>query len=222
MPTSSSGYHTEQGLAILNYIFPSPTTSPKIDYLSLFFGANDSAYDVCGASQQLVHIDRYRENLKSIVSHPAVSAHNPRIILVTPPPVDEHKRPEAIRADGTVDRGRDAETTAAYARIAKEVGLELISAGHNVVVCDLWSAMMRRAGWPGQGVLPGSLRAERNPVLGEMMYDGLHFASAGYKVLYEEMRRVMGEKWPDSLPEGMEERFPYYADWFEEGALKLP
>ncbi|KAF2744145.1 GDSL Lipase/Acylhydrolase family protein [Sporormia fimetaria CBS 119925] len=216
-----NGYQTEQGLAIIDYVFPSPDNSPKIDYLSLFFGANDSAYDECGKSQQLVSIDRYRENLISIVTHPSVQAHNPRIILVTPPPVDEHQRPEVTRADGTVDRGRDTETTAAYARVAKEVGEQLIAEGKPVVICDLWTAMMKRAGWTGQGVLPGSLKAGKNPAFAEMMYDGLHFNPAGYKVLYDEMRKVMAEFWPDSVPENMDQHFPNHLDWFQSPAQYL-
>lgn len=87
--------------------------------------------------------------------------------------MDEYQRPEITRGDGQVDRGRDAETTAAYARVAKEVGEELIAAGRPVVVCDLWTAMMMRAGWTGEGVLPGSLKTDKNAALAEMLYDGM-------------------------------------------------
>jgi hypothetical protein len=88
--------------------------------------------------------------------------------------VDEHQRPEITRGDGHVDRGRDAETTAAYARVAKDVGKELIARGSPVVICDLWTAMMARAGWTGEGVLPGSLKAARNAALADMLYDGMY------------------------------------------------
>lgn len=78
-----------------------------------------------------------------------------------------------MRSDGQVDRGRDAETTAAYARVANEVGQKLIATGRPVVVCDLWTAMMAQAGWTGKGVLPGSLKANKNAALAEMLYDGM-------------------------------------------------
>ncbi|KFY10645.1 hypothetical protein V491_07555 [Pseudogymnoascus sp. VKM F-3775] len=208
-----NGYQTEQGLAVIDYVFPSPTSSPKIEYLSLFFGANDSANDG-GASKQLVSIERYRENLLSILSHPSVLAHNPRIILVTTPPVDEYQRPEETRPNGQVDRGRCAENSKAYAQVGKEVGEELIAKGRPVVVCDLWAAMMARAGWTGEGELPGSLKTDRNPALAEMLYDGLHFNPVGYKVLYDEMRKVMADTWPDSDPESVEKHFPEYGAWF--------
>ncbi|KFY70792.1 hypothetical protein V498_10215, partial [Pseudogymnoascus sp. VKM F-4517 (FW-2822)] len=208
-----NGYQTEQGLAIIDYVFLPPANSPKIEYLSVFFGANDSANDG-GPSKQLVSIERYRENLLSILSHPSVLAHNPRIILITTPPVDEYQRPEETRADGQVDRGRCAENSRAYARVGKEVGEELIAKGRPVVICDLWTAMMTRAGWTGEGVLAGSLKASKNPALAEMLYDGLHFNPAGYKVLYDEMRKVMAEAWSDSDPESIEKHFPEHGAWF--------
>lgn len=55
-----------------------------------------------------------------------------------------------------------------------EVGEELVRAGKNVVVCDLWGAMMARAGWKGSEVLAGSLKAEKNEAFKEMMYDGMY------------------------------------------------
>jgi hypothetical protein len=55
-----------------------------------------------------------------------------------------------------------------------ESGLEeLLAKGRPVVVCDLWAAMMARAGWSGEGVLPGSLKTDKNPALAEMLYDGM-------------------------------------------------
>jgi hypothetical protein len=87
--------------------------------------------------------------------------------------VDEYQRPEVTRADGTVDRGRCAEISRAYAQVGKEVGEELIAKGRPVVVCDLWTAMMTGAGWTDEGVLPGSLKTDKNPALAEMLYDGM-------------------------------------------------
>lgn len=87
--------------------------------------------------------------------------------------MDEYQRPEETRADGQADRGRCAENSRAYARVGKEVGEELIAKGRPVVVCDLWTAMMTRAGWTGEEVLAGSLKASKNLALAEMLYDGM-------------------------------------------------
>lgn len=156
--------------------------------------------------------------------------------------MDEYQRPEETRPNGQVDRGRCAENSKAYAQVGKEVGEELIAKGRPVVVCDLWATMMARAGWAGEGELPGSLKTDRNPALAEMLYDGmqnnfalaliscqtskipslippshftgLHFNPVGYKVLYDEMRKVMADTWPDSDPESVEKHFPEYGAWF--------
>lgn len=45
-------------------------------------------------------------------------------------------------------------------------------------------------------------------------FTGLHFNPAGYKVLYEEMRKVMADAWPDTQPESIEQHFPNHVDWF--------
>lgn len=61
-------------------------------FQTVFFGANDATpphYD----SKKHVPVDLYRENLVSILQHPTVRAHAPHLILITPPPVDEHQRP---------------------------------------------------------------------------------------------------------------------------------
>lgn len=146
----------------------SSLTHPK----SIFFGAND-ACNHGGSSQQHVPLQTFRQNLFDILSHPLVLAHNPKIILITTPPVDEYQLKDDHRLDGRVDKGRSAENARAYAQAAKEVGEELIAKGRQVAVCDLWSAMMARAGWTGEVQLTGSLGVDRNPVFSEMLYDGM-------------------------------------------------
>ncbi|KAL5353923.1 hypothetical protein ACLOAV_000008 [Pseudogymnoascus australis] len=207
-----SGYNTTQALAIIEYIFPPPTTA-KIDYMTIFFGANDSCH-VGGVSHQHVALQTYSENLLAILSHPLLLAHNPRIVIITTPPVDEYQLPEETRADGRVDRGRSAENARAYAEAGKSVGEALRAEGREVVVCDLWSALISRAGWTGEGVLPGSLKTDKNPAFAELLSDGLHFNPAAYRVLYDELRKSLEHTWPDSHPERLEKHFPDWNTWF--------
>lgn len=187
MPTSPSGYNTNHALAIIPEVFRSPDIA-KIDYLvrprpssivspplthlkTVFFGANDSCH-AGGSSKQHVPLETFRQNLHRILSHPLILAHNPRIVLVTTPPADEHQLGDDHRPDGRLDKGRSAEHTRVYAKAAKSVGEELIAQGRQIVVCDLWTAMMARAGWAGETPLPGSLEAEKNAVFTDMLYDG--------------------------------------------------
>jgi hypothetical protein len=117
--------------------------------------------------------------LHAILSHPHLAGrHDLRIILITPPPVDERK----LRANdsgnipGYNGLRRTAKATAQYADAVRQVGKE-----REVEVCDVWSAMMKEAGWSGldsEG-LPGSEDAAENQVLRGFLSDGM-FAFLSY------------------------------------------
>lgn len=64
---------------------------------------------------------------------------------------------------------RNAETTACYAEAVRQIGKE-----RGIAVCDVWSAMMRRAGWKEGwcGPLPGCEEAPENGVLRGFLSDG--------------------------------------------------
>lgn len=136
----------------------------------IFLGANDA---VLPNSGQNVPLNRYCANLENIIQHPAVRAHATsmnrnkpaiKIILVTPPPIDEHQL-----GDNPLLNVRTAERTKSYADSCRRVG-----EGMDVAVVDLWSIMMKKAGWKGNAgeVLVGSRKRERSEVLGEMLLDG--------------------------------------------------
>lgn len=64
---------------------------------------------------------------------------------------------------------RTADTTAKYSEAVRQVGKE-----RGVQVCDVWSAMMKEAGWHAgsTGPLPGSEAADENAVLRRFLSDG--------------------------------------------------
>ncbi|KAK6442068.1 hypothetical protein LTR95_001687 [Oleoguttula sp. CCFEE 5521] len=212
-----SGYNTEQALKVLSQIIPS-TTHPNIRFLALFFGANDARLpDTPGGPQQDVPLEKYRANLKSILTHPSLLAHPEiRIIVLTAPPVDERMLSAAASAFfGTkMAPNRTAVNTAKYAKAAREVAKE-----DGVVCCDLWAAMMGRAGWRegSRGSLPGSPDEEQNAVLQSLLSDGLHFTPRGYKVLYDEVMKTIEQNWSDQMPD----RLPFVLPaWDDEAAWK--
>ncbi|KAI7150870.1 hypothetical protein KC352_g28623, partial [Hortaea werneckii] len=70
-----------------------------------------------------------------------------KFVFITPPPVDERRlaRADAEKYGSLVMEGklrRRADRTAEYAKAVRELGLEL-----GVPVCDVWSAMVVRAGF---------------------------------------------------------------------------
>lgn len=140
----------------------------------IFLGANDAVLP--NSTGQDVPLPQYRANLKSIIQHPTVRAHctatatttssipSTKIILVTPPPVDEYQL--EVQPHLNI---RTAERTKSYADACQAVGKDL-----GVAVLDLWGIMMEKAGWEGKHgeVLVGSKKRKKSKMLGEMLCDG--------------------------------------------------
>jgi hypothetical protein len=102
-----------------------------------------------------------------MITSKSVGAHSPRLILITPPPVDTHKLLALANAAGMSSPGRTAEHTKLYADACREVGTEL-----GIAVLDLWGIMMEKLGWVEGDLLPGSLDLPQNATLKEFLHDG--------------------------------------------------
>jgi lysophospholipase L1-like esterase len=217
-----SGYNTSQALKVLPKVMPSPQQA-RVRFMMIFFGANDARLpDTPGGPDQHVPVEEYKANLMNIVTHACIKAHKGvRIVLVTPPPVDERKLVEADQAKypgmGLVLR-RTAKITARYAEAVRELGDEL-----EVPVLDIWSVMVRCAatrarctgnadGMVGNESLPGSHDAPSNPILQGLLHDGLHFSQSAYKLLFEELITLIQRKWPDQMPEQLPFVLPAWDD----------
>ena len=96
-----------------------------------------------------------------------VVAQGPRLILIAPPPVDEHLRQESAPAArrGTTDR--TAEATKAYADAVQELGSTL-----DIPVINLWSLFMQQAGWKIGDPLIGSKSVSKSEELANLLSDG--------------------------------------------------
>lgn len=88
-------------------------------------------------------LNKYRENLRNILTHPSVTAHNPTILLVTPPPVHEThlQEQDLLKGYDTVTRHQDV--TAEYANVVRELAGDFKD--KKVVLVDLWNALMEEA-----------------------------------------------------------------------------
>ncbi|MCJ1469052.1 hypothetical protein MMC07_007684 [Pseudocyphellaria aurata] len=202
-----SGYNTSQALAVLPLFMPT-VAQAQIRFMAIFFGANDACLPE-SSTHQHVPLGQYKQNLRDIIAHKVVTIQKPRIILITPPPVDEYCLEEPLSDQWIPERQRTAEHTKQYADACREVGAEI-----GVVVLDLWSIFMAHAGWKESEPLPGSKKAERNSVLGELLRDGLHFTPKAYRLLYESMIHAIHKEWPDQDPFDLDKYFPYVLpDW---------
>jgi isoamyl acetate esterase len=210
-----SGYNTRQALKVLPQVIPPPEKA-KVRLLTIFLGANDARLpDTPPDPQQHVPIDEYNENLRAIVTHPCLRAHDGvRVILITPPPIHEQATYEAVKIKWPnvppMIRHR-APTTGQYAQKVRELGQEL-----DVPVVDIWSDMLSRCGYSSksldQKLLPGSSEAEDNQALREYLHDGLHFSRSAYELLFERLIAVIERTWPDQLPERIPFVLPAWDD----------
>lgn len=165
----------------------------------ILFGSNDSSLP--GATGQHVDLETYRENLKSIITHPTLAAHRPRILLVTPPPIDEEASAKTeFTKFGTTTPVRSAELTARYADAVLEVKKDLETSA-DLVVVNLHERITE-------------LNNHTSPAnsLAEYLSDGLHLSSKGYQVLYDEILASIQRRWPQDGPDFHPFIFPYWRD----------
>ncbi|CAO3633201.1 unnamed protein product [Cunninghamella echinulata] len=140
-----SGYNTDWALPILRQILPKVEDqhreAARIELMTIFFGANDAALPF---SPQHVPLDRYKTNLKTMIDMiktPSSPYYNPnlRLLLITPPPLNESQWSERCKENGTpLDRLSD--NTRHYAETVIAFGME-----HNIPVIDIWSSLSEKA-----------------------------------------------------------------------------
>lgn len=198
-----SGYTTAHAIKIFHQFFPSPQTA-NVRLMIIFFGANDACVS---GHQQHVPLETYKENLKKIIEHPATRAQNPRIIIITIPPVNEYQLEKFDNDKDTPHPSRTASIAKTYALAAREVGAAL-----NVPVADVWSAFMATTGWKEGQPLPGSRDLSNSEEFSSLFTDGLHLTSAGYRIVYEEVVKTIRSNWPDQSPESLPMIFPPWTD----------
>lgn len=210
-----SGYNSAQALKVTSRILPTPSQA-RVRLLLIFFGANDARIQNLPAGpEQGVALEEYEENLRKIIHHPTVQAHQDvKIVLITPPPLDERKTHELdiSRYPALGDRLlRTSVDTARYAQAVRDLGRS-----EKLPVLDIWTVMMQRANAsPTEQPLPGSLAAPVNETLQRLLPDGLHLSGQGYRVLYDELLAVIERDLPELSSEKLPRSLP---EWYDKAA----
>ncbi|XP_022142322.1 GDSL esterase/lipase At5g45920 isoform X2 [Momordica charantia] len=141
-----SGYNTRWALKVLERVFPEYCDgggdgAPLA--VTVFFGANDACLpDGYGAFQH-VPLHEYKQNLNSIVSFFKKKWPATRILLITPPPIDEEGRllnPYIKNPSNEPERTNNA--AGDYAKACIAVATEC-----GVPVIDIWTKMQQIPGW---------------------------------------------------------------------------
>ncbi|XP_022978753.1 GDSL esterase/lipase At5g45920 [Cucurbita maxima] len=179
-----SGYNTRWALKVIEHVFPASEEHGGAGdplALTVFFGANDACLpDRYGAFQH-VPLDEYKQNLISIVSFLKKQWPATRILLITPPPIDEEGRlqnPYIVNPLNEPERTNNAAGDYAKACIA-------VAAECGVSVIDIWTKMQQLPGWEKA-----------------CLSDGLHLSRNGNTIVFEEVVQKLKEEGlsPEMLP----------------------
>ncbi|CAI5966714.1 unnamed protein product [Closterium sp. NIES-64] len=182
-----SGYNTRWALFLLPKLFPKGDTSiPPPALVTVFFGANDAALPGRTSGKQHVPIPEFKENLRVIVTHLQSLGPNVRVVLITPPPVDEPGRMEFAKNVLANTATRTNEFTGKYAGAVREVA----EACGGVPVIDLWTVLQQQPTWQA------------------LLSDGLHLAPGGNKVLFEQLSSLLQSS-ADWTPPLVQESMPW-------------
>ncbi|EEU34849.1 SGNH hydrolase-type esterase domain-containing protein [Fusarium solani] len=180
-----SGYTTRNALNLLPKIFlPVSPSTPKIDCVVVLLGVNDACVSLPTTSQH-VPLEEYKDNLTKIITHRHIVAHNPKILLVVPPPLDQIRITELDLEKGHAQASREAAVSSCYSEAAREVAQRV----PGVVLVDLYKAIMDAAvsktpdfdpTGPPLG-FPGGKRG----ALAHLVPDGLHLSGEAYRIFYD-------------------------------------
>ncbi|RMJ27916.1 hypothetical protein PHISP_01184 [Aspergillus sp. HF37] len=198
-----SGYTTAHAVKVFQKFFPKLETA-RVQLMTILFGANDACLP---GNAQYVPLPTFKTNLKTIIQHPATQAQTPRILLLTPTPINEYQVEGFDASKGNAHPSRTASHTRQYADAVREVGGEL-----GVAVVDLWGAFMRVAGWDEGKPLDGSKEVPENEKLAGLLTDGLHLTAEGYRVVFGEVMGAVRRNWPELEPERMPMVFPGWVE----------
>jgi isoamyl acetate esterase len=170
--------------------------APQVKILTLWFGANDACAPTGLAGDQHVPLDEFVSALEQIIDYVVLKAHHTKIILLTPPPVDEHQF-DAVNP-------RKAILTAQYAAAVRD-----LAARSNLPLVDVWTMFAAEAGLQqslsvSSTMLPGSKLVPPVQCFRELLWDGLHLSTKAYQLVFAELmltiRRDMPELAPENLP----------------------
>lgn len=166
--------------------------------------------------------------MKKIITHPNITAHNPKILLVAPPPLDETRIYQYDIEENGLDRlTRTAANSAEYSQLARDVAAEV----PGTILIDLQDALTKHAitltpeydeknphhhngKIPLLGYMEGNGGKGFRGGLGQLLPDGLHLGGEAYRVFLSLVLPHIGP-FPEALDaKGERSEFPNpFPDW---------
>eukprot|EP00238_Polyblepharides_amylifera_P001976 CAMPEP_0196583312 /NCGR_PEP_ID=MMETSP1081-20130531/42957_1 /TAXON_ID=36882 /ORGANISM="Pyramimonas amylifera, Strain CCMP720" /LENGTH=244 /DNA_ID=CAMNT_0041904153 /DNA_START=188 /DNA_END=918 /DNA_ORIENTATION=+ len=194
-----SGYNTRWALNLLPHVFPQEGLAP--DLVTLCFGANDSVQPGFGAieSRQHVPLEEFESNLAAMLDHlkglRTRSGGPPKVLLMTPPPVDSDTwhmfRLENFDPppDEAAKMCRNDEFTKLYAVAVEELGKRT-----NTPTVNLYNMFKQQS----------------DPQA--MFCDGLHFTPEGNGVVFAAVESTIAQHLPAFMPSQVSWDFPDFKE----------
>ncbi|KAJ1883568.1 isoamyl acetate-hydrolyzing esterase [Coemansia sp. RSA 1722] len=188
LPRTKSLEYPTQDICPSRYLLPN--FSPKVELLTICFGANDS---MLAPGSKHVPLERFASNLRQLVhmvKDPESEYYSPdtRIVLITPPPVGDNMYKTFAEKAGASEK-RDNKVTKLYADAARDVAQEL-----DVRCIDLWTAIEDKV-----KDYNATAETEANQFDGYDQYlsDGLHLSAKGNELLFELVQSLVTTTWPE-------------------------
>ncbi|KAG7396189.1 hypothetical protein PHYBOEH_002630 [Phytophthora boehmeriae] len=181
VPRGLSGYNTrwylEYSMPIIESEIANGIYTPA--FITVWLGANDAALPEGSSSEQHVPIETYKENLKKIVHAFRTMAPDARILLITPPHVDDATRQRRAKRYEGAKRGLVDRTNA----VAGEYAAACVETANSlgVSVLDLHTYFNDMPEWRRRNLLE----------------DGLHLNTRGNKLMYEQLQDKIHSEFPD-------------------------
>ncbi|KAG3115974.1 hypothetical protein PI124_g20332 [Phytophthora idaei] len=165
--------------------------------ITIWLGANDAALPDGSSSESHIPIDEYQDNIAKLVIDFQAITPTSRILLITPPYVDDAVQKRNAEANEGDKKGLIAhsnEMAGKYARAcvdtAKRVG---------VPVLDLHTYF-------------NSLSKRKRK---DLLEDGLHFNTTGNALMYEKLREIIESEFEDVAQKLEHWQFPHFEDFVE-------
>tara|TARA_B100000674_G_scaffold142522_1_gene112139 strand:+ start:636 stop:1460 length:825 start_codon:yes stop_codon:yes gene_type:complete len=218
-----SGYNTEHALCVLDEVFPiddssshslTSTSSATPVLVTVLFGSNDACAKSSSAGPvQHVPVERYEHNLRTIASHLRRMKPTPRILFITPPPVDDEawmrdcSTRAADPASGFGDLLRGDEPNRTNAGIKPYVeAMKRVARALDVPIVDLHQY----------------LEFSNGHVDETQFVDGLHFSEAGQRQVASCVVDAVRASFPQLARRASDAIKCDFPDWKHLDAVKFP
>ncbi|KAG7380600.1 hypothetical protein PHYPSEUDO_006994 [Phytophthora pseudosyringae] len=199
VPRGLAGYNTKWYLKHAMPIVRDEITSHS--YLPLlvtiWLGANDAALPDGSASESHVPIEEYQDNLVKLVSAFQATTPTARLLLITPPYVDDKAQRKNAKKNKGAKKGLAAHSNdmaGKYARACVETAKKV-----GVPVLDLHTYF-------------NSLSKRKRK---DLLEDGLHFNTTGNALMYQKLREKIEAEFQDIAEKLEHWQFPHYEEFVE-------